>query len=100
MSIQTLMNQKSFKIDKLIQNKFETILTDQIVGEDHLNHPIFDLVGGMIYSPQVDADDYSRMDKGDVIQLLEIKKQENSELINLFNDINKERRVNFYYSTV
>ena len=93
MSIQTLMNQNFLRIDKIIQNKFETILTNQVVEEEHLDNPIFDLIGGMIYSPHAGPNDYHTMSKEDIIEALEIKKKENTELINLFNEINRERKV-------
>jgi len=93
MSETVILNPQSYDLDKLIQTKCATLLTNELIEEQYLDYQKFDVLEDILASSTLALYDFNEMPKEMVIEALNLLKKENIELAGLVHQINKERQV-------
>jgi len=93
MSETAILNPQSYELDKLIQTKCATLLTNELIEEQYLDYAKFDVLEDILASSTLALYDFNEMPKEMVIEALDLLKKENIELAGLVHQINKERQV-------
>jgi len=93
MSETAILNPPSYDLDKLIQTKCATLLTNELIEEQYLDYQKFDVLEDILASSTLALYDFNEMPKEMVIEALDLLKKENIELAGLVHQINKERQV-------
>jgi len=93
MSSQTLSNNLLYNLDHIINSKFGIILTNETINEKYSDLKKLDLLEDSLISSSLQLNDYSELPRESLVELLSLLKVENTELANLLNQVNKERKV-------
>jgi len=93
MSETAILSPQSYELDKLIQTKCATLLTNELIEEQYLDYAKFDVLEDILASSTLALYDFNEMPKEMVIEALDLLKKENIELAGLVHQINKERQV-------
>jgi len=93
MSSQTLSNSLLYNLDHIINSKFGIILTNETINEKYSDLKKLDLLEDSLISSSLQLNDYSELPRESLVELLSLLKVENTELANLLNQVNKERKV-------
>ena len=100
MSSQGINNPKFSDLDNIIQNKFESILTNENINKLHPEHRKFDILENPLVFSSNEGSEYKEMSREAAIDVLKTLRREHSELIALFNQVDKERKVRIYWFAI
>ncbi len=93
MSETVTLHPQSYDLDRLIQTKCATLLTNELIEEQYLDYQKFDVLEDILASSSLNLIDFNEMPKEMIIEALNLLKKENIELAGLVHQINKERQV-------
>ncbi len=93
MSETVTLHPHSYDLDRLIQTKCATLLTNELIEEQYLDYQKFDVLEDILASSSLNLIDFNEMPKEMIIEALNLLKKENIELAGLVHQINKERQV-------